>query len=77
MNRDYKLFLQDILDACHHVEAFVRNMRFDEFLLDEKTSSAVIRKLEIIAKLPRISLWISAMRIPTLNGRILQGCEIV
>jgi uncharacterized protein with HEPN domain len=50
MNRDYKLFLQDILDACHHVDAFVKNMRFDEFLRDEKTSSAVIRKLEIIGE---------------------------
>ncbi len=50
MNRDYKLFLQDILEAAQHVEAFVKDMSFDEFVQDEKTSSAVIRKLEVIGE---------------------------
>lgn len=50
MSRDYKLFLQDILEAAQHVETFVKDMRFDDFVQDEKTSSAVIRKLEVIGE---------------------------
>lgn len=50
MSRDYKLFLQDILEAAQHVEAFVKDMRFENFVQDEKTSSAVIRKLEVIGE---------------------------
>lgn len=51
MKRDYKLFLQDILDACHHIQKFVEDVGFEQFLDDEKTSSAVIRKFEVIGKL--------------------------
>jgi len=50
MSRDYKLFLQDILEAAQHVEEFVKDMGFDDFGQDEKTSSAVIRKLEVIGE---------------------------
>lgn len=50
MKRDYKLFLQDILDACHHIQKFVHDVNFELFLDDEKTSSAVIRKFEVIGE---------------------------
>jgi len=50
MKRDYRLFLQDIVDACHHIQNFVQSMDFEQFESDEKTSSAVIRKLEIIGE---------------------------
>lgn len=50
MKRDYRLFLQDILAACHHIQKFVSGMDFEQFESDEKTSSAVIRKLEIIGE---------------------------
>lgn len=48
--RDISLYLQDILDAMHAVERFVEGMSFDEFKTDDKTSSAVIRKFEIIGE---------------------------
>ena len=50
MKRDYTLFLQDIIKACKHIQEFVEGIDFDEFLKDEKTSSAVIRKFEIIGE---------------------------
>jgi len=50
MKRDHKLFLQDIIDSCKHIQQFVLNIEFAEFQKDEKTSSAVIRKFEIIGE---------------------------
>ena len=48
--RDSKLFIKDIVDAMEHIEEFVENMALDELEADEKTSSAVIRKFEVIGE---------------------------
>lgn len=48
--RDISLYLQDILDAMLAIEQFVEGISFDEFKTDDKTSSAVIRKFEIIGE---------------------------
>jgi len=50
MRRHYRFFLEDILQACRHIEEFVEGYDFAEFSQDEKTSSAVIRKFEIIGE---------------------------
>lgn len=48
--RDVSLYLQDILDAMLAIEQFVEGIGFEEFKEDDKTSSAVVRKLEIIGE---------------------------
>ncbi len=48
--RDSKLYLKDILDAMDSIEIFVEGMDFEKFKKDDKTSSAVIRKFEIIGE---------------------------
>jgi uncharacterized protein with HEPN domain len=48
--RDTTLFLKDILMAINSIEAFVEGMSYGDFLTDDRTSSAVIRKLEIIGE---------------------------
>jgi uncharacterized protein with HEPN domain len=50
MKRDYSLYIKDILECIERVEEFVGDMNFDGFLADDKTSSAVVRKLEIIGE---------------------------
>ena len=50
MKRDYSLFIKDILQAVDKIEEFVGNMNYDEFISDDKTTCAVIRKLEIIGE---------------------------
>jgi len=50
MKREYLFFLRDILDAIEKIEEFVDDMSFEEFIKDDKTVSAVIRKLEIIGE---------------------------
>jgi uncharacterized protein with HEPN domain len=48
--RDYRLYLKDILDAIESIENFVQGMDQESFKADDKTVSAVIRKLEIIGE---------------------------
>lgn len=48
--RDSKLYLKDILEDMDSIELFVEGMDFEEFKEDDKTSSAVIRKFEIIGE---------------------------
>lgn len=50
MKRTPELFLGDILKAAQHILDFVKDLDYDEFIDDEKTSSAVIRKFEIIGE---------------------------
>ncbi len=50
MKRDYKFFIKDILEAIEKIEEFVGDMDFDEFVRDDKTASAVVRKLEIVGE---------------------------
>ena len=48
--RDYKLYVSDILVAMESIERFIGTMSFEEFQADDKTTSAVIRKFEIIGE---------------------------
>lgn len=50
MKRDYALYIKDISDCIQKIEEFVGEMEFEEFVNDDKTSSAVVRKLEIIGE---------------------------
>jgi uncharacterized protein with HEPN domain len=48
--RDIVLYLKDILDAMDSIDAFIQHIDFQNFVEDDKTSSAVLRKLEIIGE---------------------------
>lgn len=50
MKRDYNFYIKDILQSILQIEEFVEGMRYEEFRKDDKTASAVIRKLEIIGE---------------------------
>lgn len=50
MKRDYSLYLKDILDSIDKIESFTKDMSFEGFVEDEKTSSAVIKKLEVMGE---------------------------
>ncbi len=45
-----QVYLEDILDSGSAVLAFVKDLSFEEFCNDRKTSSAVIREFEIIGE---------------------------
>jgi uncharacterized protein with HEPN domain len=48
--RDYTLYLKDILAAIESIKSFIAGMDLDTFQTDDKTTSAVVRKLEIIGE---------------------------
>jgi uncharacterized protein with HEPN domain len=48
--REYRLYLNDILAAIESIETFVEGMSFETFRSDDKTTSAVVRKFEVIGE---------------------------
>jgi hypothetical protein len=46
--RDYSLYLKDILAAMESIECFIAGMDLDTFQKDDKTTSAVMRKLVLL-----------------------------
>jgi uncharacterized protein with HEPN domain len=48
--RNFHLYIADILDSGKAIMEFVRDLSFEEFLSDRKTYSAVIREFEIIGE---------------------------
>jgi len=48
--RAYTVYLADIADALEKIQEFTAGMTYDEFLHDDKTQSAVIRKFEILGE---------------------------
>ena len=50
MLRKYAVYLKDISESIESIEDFVKGMTQEQFENDDKTSSAVIRKLEIIGE---------------------------
>jgi len=50
MKRKSSLYLKDILAAIQKIDEFIEERTVERFINDDKTSSAVIRKLEIIGE---------------------------
>ena len=48
--RDCTLYLKDILAAMDAIDAFVAGMSLETFQTDDRTASAVTRKLEVIGE---------------------------
>ncbi len=48
--RATNLYLQDILNSIIKIEEFIKGFSYEQFMDDEKTTEAVIRKLEIIGE---------------------------
>ena len=50
MLRDFRLYVDDILEAIHQIRAFVADHNETTFATDRKTQDAGIRNLEIIGE---------------------------
>ncbi len=53
MSRDWRLYLEDIVDGCDAVEEFTAGMSQDEFVSDRKTFWSTIKMVEIIGEAAR------------------------
>ncbi len=50
MSRDFRLFLDDIIECCDRVREYTSGYTFAQFSSDPKTIDAVVRNLEIIGE---------------------------
>jgi uncharacterized protein with HEPN domain len=50
MHRDFRIYLDDILDAIHQIRSYLADQNEEAFTKDRKTQDAVIRNLEIIGE---------------------------
>lgn len=50
MKREFRLYLDDILESIVLIEEFTAYMDFDQFFTDEKTKNAVVKRIEIIGE---------------------------
>lgn len=48
--REWKLFVEDILESIELIEDYIRNMELSDFTRDRKTIDAVVRNFEIIGE---------------------------
>jgi len=71
--RDYKLYLTDILEAIESTERFVAGLDAEGFKHDDKTSSAVIRKFEIIGEAAKNVPDIVKQRYPDIPWKEMAG----
>jgi len=44
MSKKYLIYLRDINTSIKNINKFIQGMSLDQFISDDKTSSAVIRK---------------------------------
>ena len=50
MTKEFMDYIEDIIKAMNNALTFVKNMDYDDFVKDTRTTYAVIRALEIIGE---------------------------
>lgn len=50
MPRDYKVYLQDVLEATERIRGYITGLSLKTFSEDAKTVDAVVRNLEVIGE---------------------------
>lgn len=50
MRRDFRVHLDDILEAIKNIEEYTKGLTFEEFVKDRKTVDAVIRNFEVLGE---------------------------
>jgi len=77
MSKKNLMYLKDINKAIESITIFIQGMNFEQFKNDDKTSSAVIRKFEIIGeatkKIPR-EIYSNSMERYCGNERQVNSC---
>jgi len=49
-SREYKLFIEDILESIEKIQRYIKNLDYEKFKDNELVADAVIRNLEIIGE---------------------------
>lgn len=75
--RDYRLYLQDVVECCQNAADYTDGISFDEFSADRKTIDAVVRNLEIIGEAVKMFRWKFYKQNLKLTGNKLPAFEIL
>jgi uncharacterized protein with HEPN domain len=50
VKRDFKIYIQDILEAIRRIDNYLKGLTFEEFKKDNKTADAIIRNFAVIGE---------------------------
>ena len=50
MPKDFRVYLDDIIESAEKIKSYIAGMSYEDFLNDAKTIDAVLRNLEIIGE---------------------------
>jgi len=73
MPRDYRLYLEDIVEAAGRILRYTIGMGYDCFASDDKTLDAVVRNLEIIGEAAKRLPQSAKQRMPDIEWRKIAG----
>ena len=75
--RDWRLYADDIVEACDKIRRFIGGMDYDAFVADERTRDAVIRNLEIIGEAAKKLPAEETAKAPQIPWRLVCGMRDV
>ena len=73
MPRDYRLYLEDIVEAADRILRYTVGMGYDSFASDDRTQDAVVRNLEIIGEAAKRLPQSAKQRMPDIEWRKIAG----
>jgi uncharacterized protein with HEPN domain len=73
MPRNYKVYLEDILDAVANIEKYTKGLSFKEFRVNMLVRDAVVKNLEVIGEAVKNLPEQVKQKIPGVNWRSIAG----
>jgi len=73
MKRDYRLYIDDILQAIRKIEEYSKGLSSDEFFKEEKNIDAVVRNFEIIGEAVKNVPKKIREKYPNVSWKIIEG----
>jgi len=67
--RDWRLYADDIVEACAKIRRYVEGVSYDAFVVDDRTRDAVLRNIEVIGEAAKNLPVEETSRVPDIEWR--------